>query len=64
MRPRNMGAAARCGTRKTSSLLEVIMRLFTCTSLAIFFLILPLTEFLIAAEAQPQKVVADVEGLR
>lgn len=40
------------------------MRLFIPASLAIFFLILPLTEFLIAAEAQPQKVVAEVEGLR
>lgn len=40
------------------------MRLFIPASLAIFFLILPLTEFLIAAEARPQRVVAEVEGLR
>lgn len=40
------------------------MRLFSKTSLVLVFLVLPLTEFLIAAQAQPQKVAAEVEGLR
>lgn len=40
------------------------MRFFSKTSLVLAFLVLPLAEFLIAAEAQQQRVVVEVEGLR